>query len=125
MSENHELGLMGGMVTTTQNDMSPGLLAHVRRGPCARPTERERFEFMLGRKDLKAPRPKVQEDPAAAEMYQHTAALAGPAAQRVRSRGTRARRGLQGMRSPARGATSGLQPAPRSGALSQSELILS
>ena len=41
ISDDHELGLMTGMITSTQNDYSPELLAHARRGPCAKPTESE------------------------------------------------------------------------------------
>ena len=44
------------MVTSTQNDASPELLAHARRGPCAAPTDaeipvdqlREGLEPMIG-----------------------------------------------------------------------------
>ena len=50
ISEDHENGLMTGMVTLTQNDRSPELLAHVRRGPCAKPTAEEQLEYLLGRK---------------------------------------------------------------------------
>ena len=39
LSADHELGLPTAMVTLTQNDSSPELLAHARRGPCAVPTE--------------------------------------------------------------------------------------
>ena len=44
ISDDHELGLMSGMVTSTQNDASPELLAHARRGPCAAPQEAEMYE---------------------------------------------------------------------------------
>ena len=42
ISDDHELGLMTGMVTVTQNDLSPELIAHARRGPCAAPTAEEK-----------------------------------------------------------------------------------
>ena len=41
MTEEHELGMMNAMVTITQNDRSPEILAWVRRGPLASPTEEE------------------------------------------------------------------------------------
>jgi hypothetical protein len=66
ITEDHELGLMSGMVTVTQNDRSPELLAHVRRGPCAAPTEEEQYEYLLSRRDPRVARPKVHEDPGAA-----------------------------------------------------------
>ena len=37
ISDDHEMGLMTEMVTITQNDMSPELIAHALRGPCAAP----------------------------------------------------------------------------------------
>ena len=49
ISDDHELGLMTGMVTITQNDRDPQLQAHARRGPCAKPTENEMFENLLTR----------------------------------------------------------------------------
>ena len=39
ISDDSEYGLMTSMVTSTQNDLSPELLAHARRGPCAAPTD--------------------------------------------------------------------------------------
>ena len=36
-----------GMVTITQNDASPELLANARRGPCATPTEPEMVEYLF------------------------------------------------------------------------------
>ena len=45
ISDEHELGLMTGMVTSTQNDASAELLAHARRGPCAKATQEELYEY--------------------------------------------------------------------------------
>jgi hypothetical protein len=67
-SADHELGLPTGMVTMTQNDSSPELLAHARRGPCAVPTEEERFEYLLTRRPLGSRRPRIQEDATAATL---------------------------------------------------------
>ena len=36
IADDHELGIMSGMATITQNDNAPELLAHVARGACAR-----------------------------------------------------------------------------------------
>ena len=47
---------MQAMVTITFNDYSPEMLASVRRGPFAEPTESERIEYLLTR--LKANRSK-------------------------------------------------------------------
>ncbi len=66
ITEDHEKGMMTGMVTLTQNDRAPELLAHCRRGPCAQPTEREKFEYLLARKEKGVGRPEVQKDPTAA-----------------------------------------------------------
>ena len=41
ISADHEMGLTHEIVTVTQNDMSPELIAHARRGPCAAPTPDE------------------------------------------------------------------------------------
>ena len=66
ISDEHELGLMTGMITSTQNDNSPLLLAHARRGPCATPTESEMFEFLLTRRAPGEKRANIQDDAAAA-----------------------------------------------------------
>ena len=47
ISEPHELDIFAGMVTITQNDSSPELLANARRGPCASPTEEEMVEHLF------------------------------------------------------------------------------
>ena len=65
ITEDHEKGMMAGMVTLPQNDRAPELLSHCRRGPCARPTEREKFEYLLARKERGAGTGAVQQDPAA------------------------------------------------------------
>ena len=68
LSADHELGLPTAMVTLTQNDSSPELLAHARRGPCAVPTEEELYEYLLTRRSPSSRRPDVQEDPVAATL---------------------------------------------------------
>ena len=77
ISDEHEYGLMTSMVTTTQNDNSPELLAHARRGPCAVPTEDEMCEYLLTRRAPGSTRAKIQEDAAAATVsyQQRTHAL--------------------------------------------------
>ena len=50
ISDDHELGLMTGMVAITQNDLSPELIAHARRGPCAVPTPDEKIAYLLTRR---------------------------------------------------------------------------
>ena len=54
------------MVTSTQNDNSPELLAHARRGPCAPAEEAEKFEYLLTRWAPGSTRAKVQDDATAA-----------------------------------------------------------
>ena len=50
MSDDSELGLMQAMVTVTHNDSCPEMLAAIRRGPFATPTEEEAIEYLLKRK---------------------------------------------------------------------------
>ena len=50
---------MTGMVTMTQNDRAPELLAHLRRGPGAQPTEAEKYEYLLARKTRGAAQPQL------------------------------------------------------------------
>lgn len=66
ITEDHENGMMTGMVTVTQHDRAPELLAHIRRGPCAKPTAREKYEYLLSRKEVRAPRTHVERYPTAA-----------------------------------------------------------
>ena len=68
ISDDHELGLMTGMVTSTQNDYSPELLAHARRGPCAAPTECEMVEYLMTRRAPGEKRADVQRDATAATL---------------------------------------------------------
>ena len=65
ITEDHEKGMMTGMVTLTQNDRAPELLAHLRRGPGAQPTEAEKYEYLLARKTRGAAQPLLQKDPLA------------------------------------------------------------
>ena len=65
ITEDHELGIMTGMITMTQNDSCPELLAHARRGPCAVPEAAEMCEFLLTRRETGSRRPDIQKDAAA------------------------------------------------------------
>ena len=47
LTEEYELGMMSTMTTITHNDLSPELLATVRRGPFSSPTEVEQIEYLL------------------------------------------------------------------------------
>ena len=47
MSDDDELGLMQAMVTVTHNDSCPEMLAAIRRGPFATPSEDELIEYLL------------------------------------------------------------------------------
>ena len=49
ITEEHELGMMSSMVTITHNDIVPEMLANIRRGPFAAPTEEEHVEYLLTR----------------------------------------------------------------------------
>ena len=66
ISDDHEMGLMTGMVTITQNDLSPELIAHARRGPCAVPTTDEKIAYLLTRRGPSDKRPNIQGDATAA-----------------------------------------------------------
>ena len=68
ISDEAEYGLMTSMVTVTQNDSSPELLAHARRGPCAEPLQEEMVEFLMTRRPVGSKRPPIQEDAAAATL---------------------------------------------------------
>ena len=43
------MGMMQAMVTITHNDHVPEMLASIRRGPFAEPTESERVEYLFTR----------------------------------------------------------------------------
>ena len=66
VSDDHELGQMTSMVTVTQNDLAPALIAHARRGPCALPTLEEKFAYFLTRRAPSDRRTNIQEDSTAA-----------------------------------------------------------
>ena len=66
VSDDHELGQMTSMVTVTQNDLAPELIAHARRSPCAVPTSEEKFAFLLTMRTPSDRRPNIQEDATAA-----------------------------------------------------------
>ena len=68
ISDDHELGLMTGMVTVTQNDLSPELIAHARRGPCAAPTSEEKVAYLITRRGPSDRRPNIQQDATAAAL---------------------------------------------------------
>ena len=54
------------MVTNTQNDNSPELLAHARRGPCSPALESELVEHLLSHHRTVRPKTRISEDPTAA-----------------------------------------------------------
>ena len=60
MSDDAELGLMSTMVTITHNDSCPEMLAAIRRGPFATPTEDELLECYLGIKPRDQQRPDFE-----------------------------------------------------------------
>ena len=68
ISAGHELGLPTPMVTMTQNDNSPELLAHARRPPCAQPSGEELFEHLLTRRAPSDRRADANQDPVAATL---------------------------------------------------------
>ncbi len=49
LTEEGEMGMMQAMVTITHNDHVPEMLAAMRRGPFAKPTEEEKIEYLLTR----------------------------------------------------------------------------
>ena len=55
------MGLMNVMVTISHNDSCPEMLAAIRRGLFAKPTEEELFEFLLQRKPRDRKRPAFEE----------------------------------------------------------------
>ena len=60
MSEDSEMGLMTTMVTITHNGSCPEMLAAIRRGPFAEPTEDEMLESYLGIKPADRKRPQTE-----------------------------------------------------------------
>ena len=60
ISDDAELGLMQTMVTVTANDSSPEMLAAIRRGPFAEPTDEEFVEYLLTRKRRDQERPAFE-----------------------------------------------------------------
>ena len=69
VSDDHEHGQMTSMVTVTQNDSAPELIAHARPGPCAVPTAEEKFAYLLTRRDPSDTRLNIQEDATAADLF--------------------------------------------------------
>ena len=55
-----EHGVPQAMITVTQNDSSPELLAAVRRGPGAQPTETEYIEYLKGIRAKGQERPLIE-----------------------------------------------------------------
>ena len=47
MCDDAELGMFSTMTTITHSDQSPEMLAAIRRGPLAMPTEDEMIEYLL------------------------------------------------------------------------------
>ena len=59
-SDDAEMGLMQVMVTLTANDTCPEMLAAIRRGPLAKPTNDELIEYLLARKRRDQERPPYE-----------------------------------------------------------------
>jgi len=55
-----ELGLMQEMVTISHNDYCPEMLAAIRRGAFAAPTEEEKVEYLLTRVRRDRQRPRFE-----------------------------------------------------------------
>ena len=60
ITDDAEMGLMQCMLTVTANDSSPEMLAAIRRGPFAQPTEEEHIEYLLQRKRREQERPAFE-----------------------------------------------------------------
>ena len=60
ITDDSENGMMQAMVTVTHNDSCPEMLATIRRGPFATPTEEELIEFLLKRKPRERSRPDFE-----------------------------------------------------------------
>ena len=60
ITDDAELGIMQAMVTISHNDNCADLLATVRRGVGARPTEEEYIEYLLARKKRSQERPPTE-----------------------------------------------------------------
>ena len=60
ISDDAELGLMQAMVTATHNDSAPEMLAAIRRGPFAEPTNEEYIEYLINRKRRNQERPNFE-----------------------------------------------------------------
>jgi len=60
ITDEAEQGLMSAMVTVTMNDSCPEMLASIRRGPMAQPTEEEMIESLLQRKRRDQERPAFE-----------------------------------------------------------------
>ena len=60
MSDESEMGLMTTMVTITHNDNCPEMLAVIRRGPFAEPTEDEMLETYMGIRPAHRKRPETE-----------------------------------------------------------------
>jgi hypothetical protein len=60
ITDDAECGIMQAMTTISHNDNCADLLAVVRRGPGARPTEEEFIEYLLSRKKRSQERPPIE-----------------------------------------------------------------
>ena len=60
ITDEAEQGLMSAMVTVTMNDSCPEMLASIRRGPMAQPTDEEMIEYLLQRKRRDQERPAFE-----------------------------------------------------------------
>ena len=60
VTDDAELGMMQTMITVTANDSSPEMLASIRRGPFAKPTDTEQIEYLLTRPRRDQERPDFE-----------------------------------------------------------------
>ena len=60
ITDEAECGLMQNMITISHNDYCPEMLAAIRRGPFAKPTEDEMVEYLLTRVRRDRPRPRFE-----------------------------------------------------------------
>ena len=61
IADSAELGLMNCMITLTHSDSCPEMLASIRRGVFASPTEEEFVEYLLQRKPWGRKRPDFED----------------------------------------------------------------
>ena len=93
MCDNSEMGMFGTMTTITHCDSSPEMLAAMRRGPLAKPTEQEMVEYLLAAKNKSKCDSGAFEEYAYEHVLCHTRRVA-ELKQEYLSRGTATNRGI-------------------------------